>query len=320
MKTYALCGLSARGIAHFALPLTGNAKLPEYGDYSAHGRLVAIVDNDPERVAAFNRNQGLAIPCYAPGAFDRMIAETNPDVIAVAPPDVHHAEYIIAALRHHRDVISEKPMVIDGRQAQAVIEAERASRGRVRVAHNYRYVPLHKAVKRMILDGWLGKIVHAQMIYLLDTYHGASYFQRWNRERAMSGGLTVTKCCHHFDLLNWWLDDLPDEVFAYGALNYYGADSPYSPSRRDGKDYSVREQRLRSPYHQRWNPEGGAPGIRSSATGASALTIASTGAALWRWTWASAVARSSWNRSSGCAASSVISSRPAGILVGVGWL
>lgn len=258
MKTYAICGLSTRGIAQFALPLIGNARLPEYGNYSAHGRLVAIVDNDPERVAAFNTNQGQAIPYYPPEAFDRMIAERNPEVVLVAPPDVHHAEYIIAALAHHRDVISEKPMVVDGRQAQAVIQAESASRGHVCVAHNYRYVPLHKAIKRMIQDGLLGRVVQAQMTYLLDTYHGASYFQRWNRDRAMSGGLTVTKSCHHFDLLNWWLADTPEEVFAFGARNYYGADSPHDPKRVDGKDYDAEEQKLRSPYFQRWNAGGGA--------------------------------------------------------------
>jgi predicted dehydrogenase len=259
MKTYAICGLSSRAIGHFALPLIGNPKLPEYGDYSAHGRLVAILDLDPERVAAFNQNQGCSIPYYPADAFDRMMAETKPDVVVVTSSDVHHATYIIAALRHHRDVIAEKPMVINGEQARAVIEAERASRGRVRVAHNYRYTPLHKAIKRMILDGRLGRIVHAQMIYLLDTYHGSSYFYRWNRDRAMSGGLTVTKGCHHFDLLNWWLDDVPEEVFAFGTRNYYGSESPYNPSRQKGHELTVDEQKDRCPYHLRWNVQGVRP-------------------------------------------------------------
>ncbi|MDD5705311.1 MAG: Gfo/Idh/MocA family oxidoreductase [Kiritimatiellae bacterium] len=256
MKTYVICGLSGRAIGHFALPLIGNPKLPEYGDYSAHGRLVAILDIDRERVEIFNRNQGCAVPYYSADAFDRMIAETNPDVVVVTSPDVHHAAYIIAALRHNRDVISEKPMVIDGRQARAVLEAERASHGRVRVAHNYRYPPSHQAIKRMIRDGLLGRIVQAQMIYLLNTSHGSSYFRRWNRDRAVSGGLTVTKSCHHFDLLNWWLDDVPEEVFAFGARNYFGADSPFAPSPRDGRDHSVAEQNEGCPYYRRWKAKG----------------------------------------------------------------
>jgi hypothetical protein len=30
------------------------------------------------------------------------------------------------------------------------------------------------------------------------------------------------KATHHFDLLNWWIDSDPEEVHAYGDLNFYG--------------------------------------------------------------------------------------------------
>ena len=59
--------------------------------------------------------------------------------------------------------------------------------------------------------------------------------------------------------VNWWLDDVPAQVFAYGALNYYGAHSPYNPSKQDGRAYSVEEQRRRCPYYQRWRPAGQEP-------------------------------------------------------------
>jgi predicted dehydrogenase len=32
----------------------------------------------------------------------------------------------------------------------------------------------------------------------------------------------VHKSTHHFDLVNWWLDAIPDEVFARGQLDFYG--------------------------------------------------------------------------------------------------
>ncbi|HEU5329197.1 MAG TPA: Gfo/Idh/MocA family oxidoreductase, partial [Thermomicrobiales bacterium] len=133
---YALCGLSARAVSMYALPLLGKA---EDGGYSDYGELVAILDLDQERIAAFNASQGLAIPTYRPDEFDRLVAETRPDVVIAAGPDFTHAEHMIAALAHDLDVITEKPMVIDMAQASAVIAAERRSRGTVRVAHNSRY-------------------------------------------------------------------------------------------------------------------------------------------------------------------------------------
>jgi predicted dehydrogenase len=255
-KRYAICGLSGRALGMYALPLLASPLFPELGDYSSYGELAGILDVDKERIRAFNAAQGATIPAYGPDGFDRMVREAAPDVVIVASTDGTHAGYIVKALENDLAVITEKPMVTDCRQARAVIEAERRSRGSVRVVHNARYAQPHMQIKRMIRQGLLGRITNVEFTWNVDTCHGSSYFYRWNRDRAQSGGMTVTKGCHHFDLVNWWLDDLPEQVFAYGALNYYGADSPHNPSRRDGMDYSVPEQRARCPYHQRWHPPG----------------------------------------------------------------
>ena len=58
---------------------------------------------------------------------------------------------------------------------------------------------------------------------MLDTVHGADYFRRWHRHKDRSGGLLVHKSSHHFDLVNWWLSDVPATVFALGGLRFYGA-------------------------------------------------------------------------------------------------
>jgi predicted dehydrogenase len=42
-----------------------------------------------------------------------------------------------------------------------------------------------------------------------------------------SGTLFVHKASHHFDLLNWWLDSDPEEVFALAALEYYGRNNSF---------------------------------------------------------------------------------------------
>lgn len=258
-KRYAVCGLSNRAIAHFALPLIGNKDLPEYGDWSEYGEIVGILDLDKERVEAFNRNQRTNFPYFAPNEFDKMVDETRPDTIFVVSTDVTHAEYITQGLNRGIDIVSEKPMVIDSKQGREVVEAARKSSATLRVAFNYRYTPAHKQIKRMIMDGLIGDITSVEFNYMLDTYHGSSYFRRWNRDRSLSGGLTITKACHHFDLLNWWLDDIPEKVFAFGKRNYFGANSPYNPNPPSGEPLPVEEQKKRCPYWKRWNIPGGAP-------------------------------------------------------------
>lgn len=58
--------------------------------------------------------------------------------------------------------------------------------------------------------------------YLLDTSHGADYFRRWHRKKENSGGLLVHKATHHFDLVNWWVEEEPEEIYANGTKRFYG--------------------------------------------------------------------------------------------------
>ena len=92
------------------------------------------------------------------------------------------------------------------------------------VAFNYRYNPLHEQVRRLLAEGAVGEIGSVHFEWLLDVRHGADYFRRWHRDKANSGGLMVHKASHHFDLVNWWLDATPVEVYAAGRLFFYGED------------------------------------------------------------------------------------------------
>ncbi|GAA5028853.1 Gfo/Idh/MocA family oxidoreductase [Actinopolymorpha pittospori] len=273
---YAVCGLSNRGLSLFVGPLLGLGKAGgESGgdagsgaDMSRYGELVAIVDIDPARVARFNELTGAGVPSYLPDDFDRMVDETAPEVVLVTSPDYTHADYVTAALARDLDVITEKPMAASCAQVQAILEAERRSRGSVRVAHNLRYTPRTRQLKRMMLDGLVGRVTSVDLTWSVDTFHGSSYFHRWNRRRAWSGGLSIHKACHHFDMVTWLLDDTPEQVFAYGALNFYGPESPHNPANRDGAadadrgdgaEPSARAQRQQCPYHLRWLADGEVP-------------------------------------------------------------
>jgi predicted dehydrogenase len=68
----------------------------------------------------------------------------------------------------------------------------------------------------------VGKPLAVEFVELLDIRHGADYFRRWHREKLQSGGLLVHKATHHFDLVHWWVGSFPQEVFAMGALQFYG--------------------------------------------------------------------------------------------------
>jgi predicted dehydrogenase len=95
------------------------------------------------------------------------------------------------------------------------------------VTFNYRYSPHRAKIYELLRSNSIGKITSVDFHWYLDTNHGAEYFRRWHRLREKGGSLLVHKASHHFDLLNWWIDSDPEEVFAYGALEFYGKNNSF---------------------------------------------------------------------------------------------
>src|SRR5699024_9529090 len=165
-------------------------------------------------------------PHFSPEQFEEMLTSTAPDVLIVTSKDSTHADHIVAGLDRGLDVITEKPMTIDVPSLERIVHAAQESTGTLTVTFNYRYSPRNSEVRRLIADGAIGTVTSVHFEWCLDTVHGADYFRRWHREKDSSGGLAVHKSTHHFDLVNWWLDDVPTAVFALGGRGSYAPGTP----------------------------------------------------------------------------------------------
>ncbi|MEX0778005.1 MAG: Gfo/Idh/MocA family oxidoreductase [Phycisphaeraceae bacterium] len=197
------------------------------GPFKDHARLVGLCDLSATRMAHWNRHINgkfghEPVLTFAAADFDRMVQQTKPDVVIVTTVDAYHHRYIIRAMELGCDAISEKPMTVDADKCSAIFDAiERTGRS-LRVTFNYRYMPAITKVREIIASGAIGEPKLVDFQWRLDTSHGADYFRRWHREKDKSGGLLVHKSTHHFDLVNFWLSDYPQTVFAMGGLEFYG--------------------------------------------------------------------------------------------------
>jgi predicted dehydrogenase len=212
------------------------------GEFNRYCELVAICDTNLGRMELKNRELAAAghceVPMYAAADFDRMIDETKPDeVIVTTGPDVTHSDYIIRAMVLGCNVITEKPMTTDEVRCRGILQTARDTGRKVRVTFNYRYAPYRSQVKELLMDGIIGEILGVDFTWPLDTRHGADYFRRWHRFRENSGSLLVHKATHHFDLVNWWLEDVPEEVFCHASRLYY------TPATADGMGLGGRSDR-----------------------------------------------------------------------------
>ncbi|HEX6736881.1 MAG TPA: Gfo/Idh/MocA family oxidoreductase [Vicinamibacteria bacterium] len=216
-RRFALVGTGVRGTS-----MWGRDLVERYPDVL---EFVGLCDVNPLRVETAKRYLGVACPTFT--KLEDMLDTVKPDALMVTTVDATHAGCIITGLERGIDVITEKPMVIDEAQCQAVLDAEKRSGRKLAVTFNYRYSPKHQKIKELLLSGEIGQITSVDFAWFLDTQHGADYFRRWHRLRERSGSLWVHKATHHFDLINWWLDAEPVEVSAFGSLQHYGAKGPY---------------------------------------------------------------------------------------------
>ena len=211
-KRIALIGTGSRGTSMWGIDV-----IKDYSDYVEY---VGLCDKNPGRVEAAKKYMGATCKTYTD--FETMMSEAKPDILIVTVNDYLHDKYIIRGLELGCDVITEKPMTTDEVKCQAILDAEKRFGKKLIVTFNYRYSPHRAKIWDLIRNGEIGDVTSVDFHWYLDTSHGADYFRRWHRKREFSGSLWVHKASHHFDLLNWWIDSEPEEVFALGKLEFYG--------------------------------------------------------------------------------------------------
>src|SRR4029077_7825843 len=103
-------------------------------------------------------------------------ADKRIDFVTVATPNHTHYPIAKAALEAGLNVICDKPMTIDLKQAEELLELVKRSGCVFAVTHNYTGYPLVRQARQMIISGELGEIQAVR----------SNYIQGWLRSRLES--------------------------------------------------------------------------------------------------------------------------------------
>jgi len=242
MQRYAIVGTGSRAQMYIDA-ITGM--------HSDVAELVAWADTNPGRLGYYEAAlpAGTAAPHrFTPDELAAVVAELSVDRVIITSPDVTHADYVVVALDAGADVIVEKPLTTTEEGVRAISAAVDRTGRSVTVTFNYRYSPRNTALRELIASGEIGDVTSVHFEWVLDTSHGADYFRRWHRDKQNSGGLLVHKSSHHFDLVNWWLGDVPARVFASGGLRFYGRDNASQRGIGERPDRGTTDSELRDAF------------------------------------------------------------------------
>jgi predicted dehydrogenase len=142
--------------------------------------VVAGVDVDPNRLAAFNADHAIG---NGFASLDAAIAWGEFDAIAnVTPDSIHHATSI-AALNAGKHVFCEKPLATDATKAFEMVDAAEAA-GLINMVNlTYRNVAQLQKAREIVTSGQIGAVKHVE----------ASYLQSWLSSKAWGDWRTESK-------------------------------------------------------------------------------------------------------------------------------
>ncbi|MFT4116020.1 Gfo/Idh/MocA family protein [Bradyrhizobium sp.] len=165
----------------------------------------------PEPLKAFADRRGLKIvESYADA-----LAAPDIDGIVLTTPDRLHPQQVIDAVTAGKPVLVEKPFALDRKSADAAI-AEAVKRNvLVAFAHNRRFLPAVAAMRELIANDKIGRILHIEGNF--SSNYGLRFKPgMWRAERSdtVAGGMTGMGI-HQIDLMLLFAGEF-ERIHAWG--------------------------------------------------------------------------------------------------------
>lgn len=177
-------------------------------------KLVAVADDEPERLASANgwaTVLGQEVAKYAD--WREMLDAEQPDVLVEAGVDSERADVICTALERGISVLAEKPLAKDLAGLSRVEAALNRSSAHLSMLLTMRYEPIYRTVRQAVGDGAIGTVCLASM----QKSYRLGQRPQWQRSRETFSGIIPFIGIHALDLVVWTTGLRPIRGFAFHA-------------------------------------------------------------------------------------------------------
>ncbi len=182
--------------------LIGHKRAKALGD----SRLVATADTNRARAEQL---AALVPGCDASADWQQAVARTDVDAVIVATTNQALAPVTLAAIRHGKHVLVEKPAARSAAELTPLLPAARAAGVTVKVGFNHRFHLGFQKARAIFDTGALGPL-----LYLRGRYgHGGrlGYDREWRADPAIAGGgELLDQGVHLIDLARWFAGNFVD--------------------------------------------------------------------------------------------------------------
>jgi len=208
----AVIGLGARGRE----TLTALAKLPD-------ANVVAICDSYTSE-AHVRRAQTIVPKAAFKPDYRQVLEMADVKAVFVDTPSHLHKQIVLDALQAGKHVFCEAPLATDIEEARAIAKAGAEAKTIFQAGLQYRANKMHNHALTFLGD--MGKPVAARAVWNRKTTWKAAAPTperekelSWRIYRATSSGLPGEVGIHEFDVISWYLKELPVAVTGFGNPN-----------------------------------------------------------------------------------------------------
>jgi predicted dehydrogenase len=166
------------------------------------GKLVAVADPDAKRAEALARKYG----AEAYSDWKKLVVRKDIDVVIVAVPNAFAASVVLAALKHGKHVLVEKPFGINTKESLAMLAAAKKAKRLVKVGFNHRFYASILKAREIFEKGGIGKVLFIRSRYGHGGRRGME--KEWRSDKKISGGgELLDQGVHIIDLARWFAGD-----------------------------------------------------------------------------------------------------------------
>jgi len=172
----------------------------------AKPKLVAICGRTEAKVAEAARRYGYET-YYT--EWKDLMKDKRIELVDNGLPNNEHHDPCIAAAEAGKNVLCEKPLAMNVKEAQEMYKAVEKAKVKHMVGFNYRFVPAIRLAKKLIDEGYIGKILQFRGVYLQEWIMDPTFSLVWRLQKKICGsGALGDLGAHVLDLARFLVGDL----------------------------------------------------------------------------------------------------------------
>jgi len=164
--------------------------------------ITGIYDLNQKTAQKLNKELSLKASIYSSS---RDLLASGIQGVVISTPNTSHYSLTMQALKAGIHVLVEKPMAVNLKQADMMIEIARKKKLVLQVNQSFRFNPMHNKIKTLIDSGEIGEIVHVRCLRAGGETpdKGWAPGSTWFVQKKFRGGLIMDIGVHMADLLGW---------------------------------------------------------------------------------------------------------------------